>query len=745
MRGKWILTGLLGLALAAPGAIDYARAKRFWSFRPVSVPPVPAVRDPGWAQTPIDRFLLRKLEEKGLRPAVPADPGTLLRRITFDLTGLPPTPAELNEFLADRSPNAYERVVNRLLASPHYGERWARHWLDLVRFAETDGHEFDNDKPGMWRYRDYVVRAFNEDLSYPQFVREHVAGDLLSAPRRSRDGTFLESPLATAYYWLGENRNSPVDSLESIADRVDSQIDVFGKAFLGLTIACARCHDHKFDPIATADYYALAGFFHSVRRGQRAVDGDVPRNAEGISFAGLTWSAAGPAFSLDGGRLTSGAVSPARQGVAYSNIVTLSKRYVHLRVAGTASVGLVVDEFSLTPRKADGPEFKWFTYDMLMYPQHPVYVTLVDQDPAGHVALAEVLFSDVAQPPARDAESDLSAGQVSEVCPEPMLSLTPVDDVAQDIRIHVRGSHKTLGETAPRRFLPILAGMEQAPITTGSGRLELANRLTDEANPLLARVMVNRIWQHHFGRGLAATPDNFGLTGEPPTHPELLDWLAHEFRRSGWSTKQMHRLMLLSRAYRMSSAGAAAADERDPANKLLHRFPVQRLEAEAIRDSLLAVAGTLDRTIGGPSVPVYVSPFMEGDPRGKPKSGPLDGQGRRSLYINVRRNYLSDSLTIFDYPQPISTLGRRNVSVVPTQALFLMNNEFVQQQAGQWAGRVGLAERTPSGQVRLLYREAFARWPSAAELATGQEFLRTHSLESYAHALVQTTEFLFIR
>ncbi len=231
----------LGLLCAAP-AIDYARAKRFWSFRPIETRPAPAVRDAAWPRGDIDLFLLRKLEDQGLRPAPPADRATLLRRVSFDVTGLPPTPTELAAFLADTSPQAYERVVDRLLASPHYGERWARHWLDLVRFAETDGHEFDNDKPGMWRYRDYVVRAFNEDLPYPQFVREHIAGDLLATPRRSRDGTLLESPLATAYYWLGENRNSPVDSVESIADRVDSQIDVFGKAFLGLTISCARCH-----------------------------------------------------------------------------------------------------------------------------------------------------------------------------------------------------------------------------------------------------------------------------------------------------------------------------------------------------------------------------------------------------------------------------------------------------------------------------------------------------------------------
>ncbi len=706
---------------------------------------MPAVRDTAWGASPIDRFLLHKLEAKGLKPAPAADRATLLRRITFDVIGLPPTPAELDAFLADRSPQAYERVVDRLLASPHYGERWARHWLDLVRFAETDGHEFDNDKPDMWRYRDYVVRAFNEDLAYPQFVREHIAGDLLPQPRRSRDGSFLESPLATAFYWLGENKNSPVDSVESIAERVDSQIDVFGKAFLGLTVACARCHDHKFDPIATADYYSLAGYFHSVRRGQKAVEGQAPRNESGVQFGGLTWTVAGPAFALHQGRLTSGNVSPVRQGVTYSNIFPLTKRYVHLRVAGSAKIRLVVDEFPLNPFTSGTPDFKWFTYDTLMYAQHPAYVSLVDQDPTGHITLAEVILTDEAKPPVREKETDLAAGNTAETCPEPMLTLVPVDDVVADTRVHVRGSHKNLGDTTPRRFLPVIAGLDQPAISQGSGRLELAQRLTDDANPFLARVMVNRLWQHHFGRGIVNTPDNFGLTGEPPTHPELLDWLANEFRASGWSIKHMHRLMLLTNAYRMSSAGNPAAQDVDPANKLLHRFPVQRLDAESIRDGLLAVSGSLDRKMAGPSVPVYVSPFMDGDPRGKPKSGPIDGQNRRSLYVNVRRNYLADSLTIFDYPQPISTLGKRNVSVVPAQALFLMNNEFVRQQASRWAQRIGAVSPLRPVQVKQMYREAFSRPPTAAELSAAQSFLRTQPLENYAHALMQTAEFLFIR
>ena len=729
----------MAVATVLPAAdAKFDRAKRFWSFQPIKRPEVPRAGDVSAGA--VDRFLLAKLAENGLRFAFAADRATLLRRVTFDLTGLPPTADEVRSFLKDLRPNAYALVVERLLASPHYGERWARHWMDLVRYAETDGHEFDNDKPNAWRYRDYLIRAFNADVPYDQFAREHIAGDLLPVKRVSADGQFVESPLATAFYWLGENKNNPVDPQDNIVDRVDNQIDVFSKTFLGLTVACARCHDHKFDPVPTADYYALAGFFHSMRRGEMAVETRTPRNVSAVRAAELDWNLAGPAFEVREGMLTSGAVSNYRQGVATSGIFKIAHRYLHVRVAGKARLSLRADEYPLEkPFSPDCDCFKWKTYDLQMWEGHPAYLSLIDTSREAHITLSEVVQSDSKLPPTpRDERADVMASAAAEQCPDTLVTLAPFDDKPVNTRVHLRGSHKTLGEEVPRRFLTVLAGEAQEAIPAGiGGRLQLADRVVSDGNPLFARVMVNRLWQHHFGRGIVATPDNFGLTGEPPTHRELLDWLASEFKASGYSVKHMQRLMVLSRAYQMSSVTSAEASEKDPANRFLSHMPVRRLEAEEVRDALLAAAGTLDLNMYGPSVAVYLSPFMDGDRRSRPEQGPLDGAGRRSVYINIRRNFLPDSLTVWDYPAPISTFGRRNSSLVPAQALFLMNSELVRLEAKRWA------ERKPK--VEEMYLSAFGRAPTSEESGVAEGFLRTHTLEDYAHALLNTTEFLFIR
>ncbi|MBM3725938.1 MAG: DUF1553 domain-containing protein [Acidobacteria bacterium] len=755
--------------------IDSARARRHWSFQPLSAPAPPEVRQPRWVHTPVDRFVLAQLEAKMLRPAPEADRRTLLRRVTFDLTGLPPTPAEVEAFLKDTSPEAWRRVVTRLLDSPHYGERWGRHWLDLVRYAETDGHEFDVDKPNVHRYRDYVVRAFNDDLPYNRFVLEHLAGDQLD-PRPVE--TVNQPPLATAFYWLGEVINTPVDSVQSMADRVDNQIDVIGKTFLGLTVACARCHDHKFDPIPTADYYSLAGFLHSSRLRQAVVD--APGHEQAIaslaqrlgrrpgpsrplahtfppdftvyedftSPAAGRWKFTGTAFEIRDGVLTSGGITAGLRGAAISKMFEIPQRYIHMRVAGKAEIKLVVDEYqNKTWAFTSGDQYLWRTIDARMVKHRNAYFQVTDLLGDGHIEVDAIVFSDQAKPPAIEASPALfpSLG-ITPAMPESVFALTATDGEPVNTKIHLRGNHKTLGSEVPRQFLSVLAGSAQQPVTEGSGRLELARRLTDPENPLLARVMVNRIWKHHFGHGLVRTPDNFGLTGDRPTHPALLDWLARRFIDSGWSVKSLHRLILDSAAYRMSSTASPAALAADPDNKLLHRGPIRRLEAEAIRDNLLAVAGVLDRTVYGPPVPVYVSPFMDGDARGKPKPGPLDGANRRSIYINVRRNYLPDSLTVFDFPQPISTIGNRNVSAVPSQSLFLMNNEFVSQQAGRWAARIASLPGGTAIQVNRMYLEAFAREPRPAELAEAKAFLASGAtLQDYAHVLMCSTEFHFIR
>jgi hypothetical protein len=566
----------------------------------------------------------------------------------------------------------------------------------------------------------------------------------------SADGSFVESPIATTFYWLGENKNNPVDPVESVRDRVDNQIDVYSKTFLGLTVACARCHDHKFDPIPTADYYALAGFFHSIRRGEEAIETKAPRNVSGVEFAGLHWNLAGPAFEVRNNVLTSGATSDYRQGIAISNIFKLEHRYLHVRVAGNAQVELRSDEYPLEkPYSSKSDAFKWQTYDVQMWENHPAYLSLIDTQHDGHITLSEVVLSDSKAPPKRgdlELRDPFAKPPVStEKCPETLITLAPFDDNTGNTRIHIRGDHKHLGDEVPRRFLTVIAGDAQAPIgPNSSGRLELAERTVNDSNPFFARVMVNRIWQSHFGRGIVATPDNFGLTGEPPTHLELLDWLAEEFRDSGYSIKHMHRLMVLTSAYQQSSLASAEAKEEDPSNKLLSHMPIRRLEAEEVRDALLAVAGTLDEKLYGPSIPVFVSPFMDGDRRSRPASGPLDSAGRRSVYINIRRNFLPDSLTVWDYPAPISTIGRRNSSLVPAQALFLMNNELAAHEAQLWASRIESIS-DPQKQITQMYTEAYARPPETGELAAAQKFLAGHTLADYAQVLFNTTEFIFIR
>ncbi len=826
---RWVEMGApdprAGVVAATPASarpkIDFVAARGSWAFRPLEPPPLPEVNNRRWPRSPIDRFLLAKLETNGLVPAPPADPATLLRRVYFDLIGLPPSPEEVQAFLVDRSPDAFANVVDKLLASPHYGERWGRHWLDLVRFAETDGHEFDVDKPNAWRYRDYVIRAFNQDLPYDRFVREHIAGDQMPTTRLNPDGTHQEPALGSGFWTLGEVLNAAVDSEKALADRVDNQIDVFGKTFLGLTVSCARCHDHKFDPISTEDYYAIAGFLYSARMRQACIDS--PKQAESIrdtlrrieaidremgrSLAAAPparnfeaaytvfddfdrdgfgkWLAAGHAFG-DGpvdGVVWSGRYSERLTGILVSPHFVVQQRYIHVRLKGTGLVSLAVDEYKDRGRRVTGgPGWAWKTIDGQFPMGRKAYVEISDLDPKGSVAVDAIVFSDRREPPAQHAPAQdapvedapavstsepaplealrMRRREIEESLPESSYGLAMVDDQPVDVRVHIRGDHRNPGALVPRRLLAVLAGENQPPVGDGSDRLALAERITGAGAPLLARVMVNRIWKHHFGRGLVATVDDFGRMGEAPSHPELLDWLAAEFVRSGWSVKAMHRRMLLTSAWRMSGRPPQRAQSIDAGNRLLHHMSVRRLEAETVRDNLLAVAGTLDRTIHGPGVTPYISAYMEGDKRGKPVSGPLDGNLRRSLYIQVRRNYLSPMFLAFDFPQPISAIGRRGSSTVPSQALLLMNNELVHQQAQAWARRLVATVAGEEARIDRMYREAFARPAEASEkaeilaaLARLRDAYRTQGeavspeklWADVAHALVNTTEFLFVR
>ncbi|MDX2037183.1 MAG: PSD1 and planctomycete cytochrome C domain-containing protein [Isosphaeraceae bacterium] len=901
---RWVAAGAHWTAESAEAkvaakAFDLAARAKHWAFRPVvdNEPPTPGPALRGRVSTEIDRYLLAALEAKGLGYAPEADRATLIRRLAFDLTGLPPTPAEIAAFENDPAPDAYAALVERLLASPRYGERWGRKWLDLTRFAETAGHEFDYDIPFAWRYRDYVVRAFNDDVPYDRFVLEHLAGDLLPDPRSDpADGANL-SVQGTAFFMLGEGTHSPVDVREEQQRRTDNQIEVFGKTFLSLTIACARCHDHKFDPMTQRDYYALAGIFESSRHQYAAIDDPAPRLAaladlaraksvpltvdrarfevllpEALAELGKPapaalsrstvfetfdagwegWRATGEAFGdgpteagdrrLEGERLAalptgwahSGRFAPGLAGVLRSKTFTIERPFIQLRVLGKNSlIQVVVDGFEKNRDPIYGPLIhrvnspdrpNWVVIDASMWKGHVAYLEISDggavdfrgpraqlDEPSGEVAVDEIRFSDapaIEEPVAprfpsqfapapnepRTSWSDRLVDVIETGCVDgaarglidwaaergAIARLLPKDDAGRarlaeirriesrlgtvrripafadgtgrDVALLVRGQAKTPGPAVPRRFLEVFDGAEPWKAVEGSGRLELARRVVDPRNPLLARSIVNRIWKGHFGEGLVRSTDDFGVMGETPSSPELLDRLASIFMREGWSIKRLHRLIVLSSAYRQSSRSSdPRAAMVDADNRLLHRFRVRRLEAEEIRDTLLAISKRLDPAMGGPGVPPHLTPFMEG--RGRPSaSGPLDGAGRRSIYLEVRRNFLSPLLLVFDFPIPATTMGRRNVSNVPAQALALLNDPFVLEQSRLWSTRIASAPVTDSERLELAYLEATGRRPSAAESAAALAFLsevRASDGEASAwselcHALINTKAFTFV-
>jgi cytochrome c553 len=819
------------------------RTATHWAWQPVRHVDPPSVESASWPKSDIDPFVLARLEQKRLAPAGPADRRTLVRRLYFDLLGLPPTPEEVEQFVNDTSDGAVESLVDRLLASPHFGERWGRHWLDLVRYAETFGHEFDYPIPSAREYANYVIRAINADVPFDQFAREHIAGDLLPNPRLNPAEGFNESVIGSGFWFLGEQVHGPVDVRQHQADRTDNQIDVFGKTFQGLTIACARCHDHKFDAIATKDYYALYGVLESTRMQQafldphgriqeavgrlRAIRAEAnqllpasqprvfPASAgafetfEATDFRG--WFATGWAFGdaptrrgewdsctrgarpARPGVAHSGMLSPGLRGVLRSRSFIIPKDSIDYLLAGTGPgtmVRLIIDGYTMDtyngvlfpgisfPVNTRG-EFRWHRQDVKMYAGHRAHIELID-DGDGWLAVDEVRFNDTGVPKPAAAEADAPlpdelAGRLAACAkrldeeasglPEPKRVLAAADGEGVDEHVFLRGSHKNLGDVVPRGFLQAIAGVTATSASPGSRRLEVARFVTDPSNPLTARVFVNRVWHHLFGRGIVPTVDDFGVMGQPPTHPDLLDYLAERFMKEGWSLKRLVRAIVLSSTYQMSSLPAdPRAKEVDPQDTLLHHMPVRRLEAEAIRDSMLAVAGSLNPEMGGPPVyppvEVYLTPFLEG--RGKPQSsGPLDGDGKRSIYVSVRRNFLPPTMLAFDFPVPFNTIGRRSVSNVPAQALILLNDPFVVGQAKVWATNVLAAPGlSPRQRVERMYERAVARPPTDQEADEAIAFLhaqgealglsedqRVNDVRPWAdlaHVLFNVKEFIFL-
>jgi hypothetical protein len=986
-------------------AETFAGRRQWWSLQPVVKPAAPAVKLASWPKEPIDRFILAKLEANALTPAPPADRATLLRRLSFVLTGLPPSPEDVEAFLAGRGPDAYRRQVERLLASPHFGERWARHWMDVVRYSDTYGYEWDIPAKGAWRYRDYLVRAFNQDVPFDQLIREQIAGDLLPRPRANRAAGVNESLIGPMFFQMGEKRHG--DSLQFNGihqEMLNDKIDAFSKAFQATTVACARCHDHKLDAVSQRDYYALAGIFMSSRwvantldlperhaaqlpelRARRDALRDAVRSwwnsavrqtaryllaaeaclnnepdagsrAAGLDRARLDawtraltrlpgkpapledplhawfalregmaegkpapdvwrataaryeteraqrlaanrrdyqevaefrrgipdgWSADGVglraghaatgdlAAAADGPHAVTGllpaglfthTLSPRLNGALRSPFLhQFGRKYVSLQLAGGdfAAHRLVVDNAFLTERQTylKSIEPRWATFstsaaakdnrghtadeaaETRVYvevatktsnPNFPPRVGLggkCDEDqardpkswfgivravahdtehpPADELARFSALFAgeapagleDAAQryeawlagavaawagsraadeevrlinwmiergllpnqagdPAVRDAVAAYRAAEARLATPETVNGMADLDP-GRDYRLNIRGVYEDLGDRVPRGYLEALQGRRE--LSPGSGRLALADLVASPANPLTARVFVNRVWHWVFGAGLVATTDDFGHLGERPSHPELLDYLAARFVEDGWSVKQLIRSLVLSATFQQSGETRDEARQADPLNRWLHHYPLRRLEAEAIRDSLLWVSGALDsRLFGEP-----LNPFRtQEDPEKRLFSGPLDGGGRRSLYIKMTIMEPPRFLATFNQPSPKIPAGRRDVTNVPAQALALLNDPFVAAQAERWArALVEQPHPSPEHRLRLMFRRAFLREPRPEELARWRRAVDDFAAldpaappmqsvavwKDVAHAIFNTKEFLYVR
>jgi cytochrome c553 len=973
---EWIALGAPWGAQAPPANA----AEKFWSFVPPRDPAPPTVRNQAWVKSPLDAFVLAALEAKGLTPRQPADKRTLIRRATYDLTGLPPTPAEIRDFLRDDSPQAFARVVDRLLASPRYGERWGRHWLDVARYADSNGLDENLVYKNAFRYRDYVIRAFNQDKPYDQFIHEQLAGDLL--PEAADLATTFERWTATGFLSLGAKMLAEDDPVKMEMDIIDEQLDTTARTFMGLTLGCARCHDHKFDPIPQADYYAMAGIFkssktmenfkvvaewheyvlapkedreklaqhqarieakrqeagaiakaengrltgearqrvgdyllaaHDVEEAQRIPllplrsrgpaagevlraagsfdEGNVPRQLEkkkpnvpkdgkgpffaeyritlgragdyqidvedeerGAGTADLWingqlmkkgaepvenreaspdeggWSALGvfpmqagvntvrlehksrfPYFSsllIGPSPFAPGAPAP-RSVVQIArargvNPSILKQLVEHLRRSqGAAASVLYPWEVFASGKPFEGWEsparglFAGFQpasreqlaakYQELFREAERQWLALPEEarrtkdgkdpalpDPAWE-ALRQLLYEkygpfrapgdarDYYSPAARAelARLDQQQKELEAATPDyPRAMGVREGPAVTDLPIHIRGSHWTLGEVAPRRFLRVIAGDHQPPLgRQESGRLQLARWLTAPDHPLTSRVMVNRIWRWHFGRGIVPSVDNFGRLGEKPTNQPLLDWLAHRFVDSGWSVKAMHRLIMLSSTYQMASAYDERSAEIDPENTLLWRFNRRRLEAEAIRDAVIAVAGNLDLKTGGSIMKYKDRQYVANTSR----RGDIDyDRPIRAVYLPVIRSSLYDVFSAFDLPDPSTPNGDRDATVVAPQALFLLNGSIVLTHTRLWAAKLlardGLDD---AGRIREAYEHALGRLPSPAEIDRALTFVsqaerawgarppgsgdvRLLAWQSFCKALLASNEFLYV-
>ncbi|QDU39746.1 Planctomycete cytochrome C [Maioricimonas rarisocia] len=657
--------------------------KNHWAFRPVEQPPVPQPSAGGWVANPIDAFVLARLEEAGMQPNPEADRRTLVRRLYYDLLGLPPTPDQVRAFVEDDSPDAWERLVEELLDSPHYGEHWARYWLDLVRYAESNSFERDNPKPFVWKYRDYVIRSLNDDKPYDQFLLEQLAGDEL-------DEVTPDTIIATGFYRLGLWDDEPADPLLAYYDGLDDIVATTSQGFLGLTMNCCRCHSHKLDPIPHEDYYRFLAFFRNVKHYG-------VRNEQSVYEASIRSIA-----------------TPEEQRQFQEEQAAYEARVSELRGQLNAVEKLIRPHL----KGGERDDFKRDSQRLQVIREH--IGELITQEEFDRYARDRKEWTDLRNHPPTSAQQALCVKEDGAECPP--------------TNVLLRGNPHVPGDVVEPGFPTVLSAPEPEIVPPAHGessgrRRALAEWIVDDSNPLAARVMANRIWQWHFGRGLVRTPNNFGLQGEKPTHPELLDWLAAEFINRGWSIKSMHRLILNSNTYRMSSQAREEPLAADPQNDLLWRFDMRRLRAEEIRDSILAVNGSLTlEKMYGPSIYVKIpEAVLAGQSR--PGQGwgntPLPDRNRRSVYIHVKRSLPVPFLAAFDSADTDFTCPVRFATTQPTQALGMLNSDFLNEQAAEFAAF--LNEQVPDGerrkQVQVALQRTLQRQPSEDEVQRGVDLI----------------------
>ena len=698
------------------GSPRVEEGRHFWSFQPPRQPEVPGVEQEDWVRTPVDAFVLARLEAAGLEPSPPASRRVLLRRAYYDLTGLPPTPAEVEAFLADSSPGAFARVVDRLLASPQYGERWARHWLDLVRYAETNSYERDGPKPLVWRYRDYVIRAFSEDKPYDRFILEQLAGDEL-------DPAAAENIIATGFYRLGLWQDEPVDPVQELYEDLDDIVTTTSQVFLGLTLNCARCHDHKLDPLPQRDYYRFLAFFHGVKRYG-------VRKPETVAEASLC------------------DIGPPRESRRRLEAGWRGKKFRRQAAPLLRELEkiekLVAEDLTDEEKEAFREE----------------------ANRAGILARrVPRLVSDVQLERYAEYGKRLEWMREAAAGQEPQaLCVTEVGPQPRETFVLARGSYRGRGERVEPGFPSVLSPppprLDPPPnnAKTSGRRLALARWISSPGNPLTARVMINRVWQYHFGQGLVRTPNDFGFRGAAPTHPGLLDWLAVEWVRSGWRLKPIHRLILLSSAYRMASGSREKALARDPENRLLWRFDMRRLAAEEVRDSVLAVNGSLNLTMTGPSfyplIPQEVLAGQSVPGQNWWVSSPRD-LTRRSIYVHTKRSLIVPLIAAFDGADPDATCPVRFSTTQPTQALHTLNGDFMNRQARVLSGFVREAGGSdPAAQVRVALSRVLQRPPTEKEVARGLELMESlrqdhrtgndKALEMFCLVALNLNEFIYL-